>query len=111
MNPWKTPKNNKSGQLSNEDRAELEKAGKLKTPSLRIGYKEKLSAHVIAKTNAHLFTSQIVKVEFIKINEQEAAELAGQLAEKTSSELINIRGNEAVLFRKHPNQNIKAIKN
>ena len=109
MDPWSTPKHKDNFKLTDHQRTILKKIGLQLTPALRIGYKEGLSKHVIAKTNSHLFFNQIIKVEFIKIDNQHILKYSEELAKITSSELIGIHGNITILFRKHPNKNIKLI--
>jgi RNA-binding protein YhbY len=109
MNAWSTPKHKDNFKLTDQQRTKLIQIGLQLTSSLQIGYKQKITEQIVAKTNAYLFRNQIIKVEFIKIDNQNIKKYSEELAKKTLSDLIGIHGNKVILFRKHPNKNIKDI--
>ena len=111
MNLWSKPKHPVPFELSEKDLSLLKKIGLQLHPALRIGFKEKVSTQVVAKSNAHLASDQIIKVEFIKLTGKEIRACSKELAEKTASRLLGIHGNFVVLFRKHPGVSLNDIYN
>jgi RNA-binding protein YhbY len=109
QNPWTKPAHSTHLELTAVDRAALKKIGAQLTPVVRIGFKEKLSTHVVAKSNAELTRHQIIKVEFVKLKGAEVATCSAELADQTASLLVEIHGDYAILLRKHPNKTLEDI--
>jgi RNA-binding protein YhbY len=109
QNPWAKPPHPTHLDLTATDRAALKKIGAQLTPIVRIGFKEKLSTHVVAKSNAELTRHQIIKVEFVKLKSAEVATCSAELAEQTASLLVEIHGDFAIFLRKHPNKTLDDI--
>lgn len=83
--------------LTNAQIRDLKARAQLMKPMLKVGH-DGLSAAFIAALDDMLKHHELVKVKFADFKEQKK-ELAPQLAEKTSSELIMRVGNVAVLYR------------
>ena len=86
--------------LTNAQIRELKARAQLMKPTLKVGH-DGLSPAFIAALDETLKHHELVKVKFADFKEQKK-ELAPQLAEKTSSQLIMRVGNVAVLFRAKP---------
>lgn len=111
MDPWSKPKHSIPFQLSQEDIASLTEIGLLLRPVVRIGFKDKVSTQVVTKTNRHLASDQIIKVEFVKLKNQEIRTCSKILAENTASQLLSIHGSFAIFFRKNPNTSLDELYN
>lgn len=109
MNPRAKPKHPVPCDLSPEDLSLLRQIGTQVRPVVRIGAKEKLSIQIVAKTNRHLASEQIIKVEFVKLTNQEVHAFSKVLAEQTGSQLLEIHGSFAIFFRKHPNGSLDEL--
>jgi RNA-binding protein len=87
-------------ELTNPQIRKLKGLAQRMDASLKIG-KHGLSDAFIKSLDEELTRHELVKVKFTEFKEQKK-ELAPQLAEKTTSHLITLLGNVAVLFRRHP---------
>ena len=87
-------------ELSNPQIRKLKGLAQRMDASLKIG-KHGLSDAFIKSLDEELTRHELVKVKFTEFKEQKK-ELAPQLAEKTTSHLITLLGNVAVLFRRNP---------
>jgi RNA-binding protein len=88
-------------ELTNPQIRKLKSLAQRMDASLKVG-KQGLSEPFLKSLNQELTRHELVKVKFAEFKEQKK-ELAPQLAEKTSSHLITLLGNVAVLFRRNPN--------
>jgi RNA-binding protein len=87
-------------ELSNPQIRKLKGLAQRMDASLKVG-KHGLSDAFIKSLDEELTRHELVKVKFTEFKEQKK-ELAPQLAEKTTSHLITLLGNVAVLFRRNP---------
>lgn len=86
--------------LSNPQIRKLKGLAQRMDATLKVG-KAGLSDAFLKTLDQELLRHELVKVKFAEFKE-EKKELAPQLAEKTSSRLIMLVGNVAVLFRRNP---------
>ena len=68
-------------------------------PIVMVG-KQGVDERVIAAVDEALANHELIKVKFVDYKAQRR-EIAAMIAEKTSSELISVIGNIAILFREH----------
>lgn len=76
--------------------------------SLKVG-KKGLSPEFIRSLDEELNRHELVKIKFDELKEQKK-ELAPELAQKTSSELVTLLGNVAVYFRRAADPKKQKIK-
>jgi RNA-binding protein len=88
------------GELTNPQIRKLKALAQRMDATLKVG-KHGLSDAFLHSLDEELTRHELVKVKFAEFKEQKK-ELAPQLAAKTSSELIMLVGNVAVLFRRNP---------
>jgi RNA-binding protein len=90
----------KGMQLSSAQIRQLKALGQRLEPILRVG-KAGLSPDFLASVKEALACHELIKVKFASFKE-EKKQLAPVLAEKTSSALVMLVGNVAVLYRQQP---------
>jgi RNA-binding protein len=83
--------------LSSSEIRDLKAKAQRLEPVLKVG-KEGLSERFLKSADAALSIHKLIKVKFAAFKE-EKRELAPILAEKTSSHLVTLIGNVAVLYR------------
>jgi RNA-binding protein len=71
----------------------------------RIGISKELTSSVDAALKDH----ELIKVKFLEFKE-EKKEMAGEIAGATGSEVVGIIGNIAILYRQHPDPQLRKIK-
>ncbi|MEI8341444.1 MAG: YhbY family RNA-binding protein [Verrucomicrobiota bacterium] len=90
--------------LTNAEKRTLKARAQKLEPVLRVG-KNGLSESFLKSLDEELARHELIKIRFADFKDQKK-ELAPQLAEKTSSELIMRVGNVAVYYRKRPPQEL-----
>mgnify|MGYP006279392423 CR=1 FL=1 len=88
----------RSAELRGAEKRELKSRAQLLEPVVRVGAAGKTPA-VLQSLNEALELHELVKVRFVG-SKEEKRDLAGELAEETSSALVQIVGNVAVFFRR-----------
>ncbi len=77
----------------------LRKRAHTLNPIVMVG-KQGVDERVIAAVDEALAHHELIKVKFVDYKEQRR-EISAMLAEKTSSEVVSVIGNIAILFRVH----------
>ncbi|MEW6161040.1 MAG: YhbY family RNA-binding protein [Verrucomicrobiota bacterium] len=93
--------------MTSAQRKKLKSVAQRLEATVRIG-KQGLSPSLLESVDQALAARELVKVKFTEFKEEKKA-LAPLLAEKTSSELVTLVGNVAVLFRQNPDPEKRAI--
>jgi len=98
--PWLTFPFSMLSRLPNPEIRKLKAAAQRLKATFKVG-KSGLSAQFLQSIDEGLRHQELLKVKFDDFKDQKK-ELAPQLAEKTSSHLIHLVGNVAVLYRPKP---------
>ncbi len=94
--------------MNSSQRQKLKKAAHALNPVVYIG-QQGVSEQVIIKTENELSAHELIKIKFTEFK-AEKDELAELLAKETGSEMVEIIGHTAVLFRQHPDPELRKIK-
>lgn len=94
--------------LPNPQLRKLKGMGQRLEPMLKLG-KAGLTEGFYKQVNENLEQHELIKIKFDEFKE-EKKELAPQIAEKTSSHLVQQVGNVIVLYRENPNPEKRKIK-
>ncbi len=86
--------------LSSSEKRKLKGEAQRLEPVLKVG-KNGVSAAFIKSADEALASHGLIKIKFTEFKEQKK-QLAPEIAQKTSSELIMLVGNVAVFFRAKP---------
>ena len=86
--------------LSGKQRRHLRALAHKLDPVVQVG-KGGVDAGLLAAVNQALLDHELIKV---KVNEGDRHEVADELAVKTKSELAQVLGNIAILYRAHPDE-------
>ncbi len=87
--------------LTGKDRSYLRAEGHGMDPLLQIG-KDGLSESTIDKTEELLTDHELIKIRVLDNNQLSAKESAHKLAELTDSNVVQVIGNVALLYRENP---------
>ena len=69
-------------------------------PTVNVG-KEGVTAHIVKEVAKQLDSREMIKAKILKtaLQETEAKTIAATIAEKTESELVEVRGHTFILFK------------
>ena len=87
-------------ELNNQQKRKLKALGQHLNPTLKVG-KAGVSEGFLKSVDEALSAQELIKVKFDDFKE-EKKQLAPLIAEKTSSQLIQMVGHVVVLFRQNP---------
>ena len=87
--------------MKGKDRAELRAEAHHLSPTVHVG-QHGLSPTLIASLDDALRTHELVKVKLGKSADLKAKDAAGQLAEATVSEVVQVIGRTATFYRENP---------
>jgi len=76
-------------------------------PTVFIG-KNGLTGAVLDSLNQALTDHELIKIKFIDLKDMKR-ELTGEIAIKTSSQVIGLIGNMAIIYRQHPEREKRKI--
>jgi RNA-binding protein len=93
--------------LSSSQRQWLRKSAHDLRPTAEIG-RNGLTEQVVHAVNEALAANELIKVKFQDHQDQRQA-LSATLAEETSSALVGVIGNIAILYRQHPDRERRKI--
>jgi RNA-binding protein len=69
------------------------------TPTVQIG-KRKITESIITEINNQFKHTEMLKIKFLPSFKEEKREAAEKLAQLTTSEIVDLRGNTTVLYRR-----------
>jgi RNA-binding protein len=84
-------------ELSGSDKRRLKKLAHAMKPLIQVG-KNGLSPNLFNTIDKALNDHELVKIRFLE-NKSRRREFSGEIAEKTSSELLQVIGNTALFYR------------
>jgi RNA-binding protein len=87
--------------VKGKDRASLRAEAHHLAPAVHVGG-QGLTEAVVQTLDDTLRTRELVKVKLGKGSDLKAKEVAGQLAERTGSEVIQVIGRTVTLYRENP---------
>ncbi len=93
--------------LKPAERKSLRKQAHHLKPTVFVG-KDGLSESVISAAGESIDAHELIKVRFVDFKDRKK-ELAGQIAEKSASELVGMIGHLAILYREHPDESKRKI--
>ncbi len=94
--------------ITTKQRAYLRGLGNALDPVMQIG-KEGLSDNVVESVNLLLEARELAKFKVLKNNDNEPKTLANILAEKLNADVVQVIGNNFILYKKSTRKDFKHI--
>ncbi len=94
--------------ITTKQRAFLRGLGNALEPVMQIG-KEGISDNVVTSVNLLLEARELVKIKVLKNIDLSSREVADDLAEKLEAEVVQVIGNNLILYKKSTRKNFKHI--
>lgn len=94
--------------ITTKQRAYLRGLGNALDPVMQIG-KDGVSENVLNGVNLLLEARELVKIKMLKNCDYEIKDLANEIAQKTSAEVVQVIGNIFILYKKSTRKDFKHI--
>ncbi len=94
--------------ITTKQRAYLRGLGNALDPVMQIG-KDGISENVLNGVNLLLEARELVKIKMLKNCDYEIKDLANEIAQKTSAEVVQVIGNIFILYKKSTRKDFKHI--
>lgn len=94
--------------ITTKQRAYLRGLGNALDPVMQIG-KDGVSKNVLNGVNLLLEARELVKIKMLKNCDYEIKDLANEIAQKTSAEVVQVIGNIFILYKKSTRKDFKHI--
>lgn len=94
--------------ITTKQRAFLRGLGNALDPVMQIG-KEGLTDNVVESINLLLEARELVKIKVLKNVEENAREIANEIASLLSAEVVQVIGNNFILYKKSTRKDFKHI--
>lgn len=94
--------------ITTKQRAFLRGLGNALEPVMQIG-KEGISENVLESANLLLEARELIKVKVLKNSDEEARHYAEEIASGLGAEVVQVIGNNFILYKKSTRKNFKHI--
>ncbi len=94
--------------ITTKQRAFLRGLGNALEPVMQIG-KEGISENVLESANLLLEARELIKVKVLKNSDEEARHFAEEIASDLGAEVVQVIGNNFILYKKSTRKNFKHI--
>lgn len=94
--------------ITTKQRAFLRGLGNALEPVMQVG-KEGLTDNVIESVNLLLEARELVKIKVLKNADEESRTIAEELASSLNAEVVQVIGNNLILYKKSTRKNFKHI--